>query len=355
MSRETLQHLNTNVLIGDTAVRGKAWHWRAEDQGEESNHYEGGIPYADVVRRLFDWTALKVPFAAELPADVETMDHLDGEGAPKRWQYASGRVAIVRSDTGEVMGVFKDGYEPHQYVEWLLNVQSNIVGDRLHISSAGLLRGGAVAWVEIGIPETVQPKCGYVFKPHILGGTSFDGSIATFFKNTNNATVCDNTFEIARSEVGPTYKVKHTRNSGFKLSAARDALMILEQSADEFAAEVEALAATTVTDRQWFQWLEEVAPTFKDNEKLTGRSLTIATNKQEALRRLWNHDERVAPWKGTALGVLAAHNTWTTHEQTVRGEAGRQERAMLNVVTGAQAKSDDGALAALNRVLVGAA
>ena len=39
MSRETLQHLNTNTLIGNTAHRGTAWHYRAEEQGEESNHY----------------------------------------------------------------------------------------------------------------------------------------------------------------------------------------------------------------------------------------------------------------------------------------------------------------------------
>ena len=33
MSRETLQHLNTNVLIGHTEQRGTAWHYRAEEQG----------------------------------------------------------------------------------------------------------------------------------------------------------------------------------------------------------------------------------------------------------------------------------------------------------------------------------
>ena len=48
MSRETLQHLNTNTLIGNTDARGTAWHYRAEDQGDESNHYPGPIPLADV-------------------------------------------------------------------------------------------------------------------------------------------------------------------------------------------------------------------------------------------------------------------------------------------------------------------
>ena len=48
MSRETLQHLNTNTLIGNTDHRGTAWHYRAEHQGDEPNHYPGPIPIADV-------------------------------------------------------------------------------------------------------------------------------------------------------------------------------------------------------------------------------------------------------------------------------------------------------------------
>jgi hypothetical protein len=30
MSNETLHHLNTNTLIGNTNARGHAWHYRAE-------------------------------------------------------------------------------------------------------------------------------------------------------------------------------------------------------------------------------------------------------------------------------------------------------------------------------------
>ena len=53
MSRETLQHLNTNTLIGFTDKRGHAWHYREEHQGGESNHYPGPVPVNDILRRLF--------------------------------------------------------------------------------------------------------------------------------------------------------------------------------------------------------------------------------------------------------------------------------------------------------------
>src|SRR5512132_2160902 len=75
MSKETLRHLNTNTLIGNTDQRGTAWHYRAEEQGEESNHYPGPIPVEDVERRLFHWRAESRPVAVEIPADLDTMTH----------------------------------------------------------------------------------------------------------------------------------------------------------------------------------------------------------------------------------------------------------------------------------------
>jgi len=34
MSKESLQWLNSNTLIGCTDKRGTAWHWRAQEQGD---------------------------------------------------------------------------------------------------------------------------------------------------------------------------------------------------------------------------------------------------------------------------------------------------------------------------------
>src|SRR5690606_11655245 len=85
MSKETLQHLNTNTLIGNTTQRGTAWHYRADLQGGEPNHYAGPIPVEDVRRRLFDWTAQSRPLAVALPSDLAHATNLGQDGAPYRW------------------------------------------------------------------------------------------------------------------------------------------------------------------------------------------------------------------------------------------------------------------------------
>ncbi|MCW2496430.1 DUF932 domain-containing protein [Jatrophihabitans sp.] len=334
MSRETLAHLNTNTLIGNTDHRGTAWHYRADLQAAEPNHYAGPVPLEDVRRRLFAWTADSRPIAVELPADLATMTHISADGRPVRWSVISDRQAITRSDTGHVMGIFTDGYERHQYDQWLLTTVANILDDTLSVSSAGLLRHGAIAWVEVSVPESITTPEGVTFRPNLLATTSFDGSIATTFKRTVTDTVCDNTRELALSEKGQQYKIKHSRYSQLKLADAREALNMVHTLADDFAAEIARLCAIEVTRTQWGRFLDLHVPTVDtDGNRLTGRSATTADNRRSILQKLYSHDLRVAPWAGTAHGVLQAVNTYEHHEGIVRG-ATRPERNMLRTVTG---------------------
>ena len=228
MSRESLTWLNTNTLIGFTDKRGTAWHWRAEQQGEQSNHYPGPIPVEDVQDRLFHWQAESRRLAVEVPAQVVDATHWES-GLPMRWAVLEDKQAISRSDDteGAVLGIFGTGYTRHQYTEWLLTAVADLLDDDLAISSAGLLRGGAIAWVEVSMPDTITTPEGVAFRPNLLATTSFDGSIATTYKRTVTDTVCDNTRELALAEIGQEVKVKHSRNSYAQLAPARQALQMV--------------------------------------------------------------------------------------------------------------------------------
>ncbi len=85
---------------------------------------------------------------------------------------------------------------------------------------------------------------------------------------------------------------------------------------------------------------------------LTGRAQTTADKKRDTLARLYAHDERVAPWAGTAHGVVQAVNTYEHHESTVRG-ATRPERNMLRTVTGEFGRLDRETVTILTTVLTG--
>lgn len=323
MSQETSKWLNENVLIGFTDQRNKAWHYRASDQGDEPNHYAGAVPVSDVLRRLFYWHAVKTPLK---------YTHNGKE-------YTSLKSAVIRDDTGVEMGSFKDGYTPHQYDEWLVHNVSNILDDSLNVSSAGLLKGGAVAWVEVSTPDTITTPEGIDFRPNILAATSFNGSIATTYAGTYTATVCDNTLSSALAESGPKAKFRHSRNSLAKISEVRDALGIIHAMTDEFSAAVAELTSTKVTEEQFEQLIDQIAPLPKPEEGKSTRGLTLAENKRDELFRLWANDDRVNPWRNTAFGAFQALNTYNHHSANVRGMS-RPERNMLNAVNG-QTETDD--------------
>lgn len=335
MSRETLFDLNNNTLIGFTDKRGHAWHYRASDQGAEPNHYPMAVPVEDVRRRLFPWEAVEGQLTATALLPTGVISTVDPD-----------RKAIMRSDTGAILGVFKDGYSVHQFSEWLLDSVATILDDDLSIGSAGLLKGGAVAWVSVEIPDTITTPEGVTFRPNLLAATSHDGSLATTFQRVVTNVVCDNTMSAALGEGGPRLKVKHSRNSALKLAGARDALAIVHTIADDFAAQVAALSAVRVTAPEWARFVNVFVPMPED----TGRSRTMAENKRDALERLWNHDARVAPWRGTGWGVVQAVNTLTHHEGIVRGSS-RADRNALRAVTGGVDALDRGTVEMLHAVL----
>lgn len=340
MSQETSVWLNTMTLIGQTAQRGNAWHYWADDQGAETNHYEGFIPVDDINRRLYDWEAVARRVAVEVPATFETMTHLGPDDAPMRWDVQADRQAICADDTHETMGLFKSGYQAHQYRQWLLEGPATLLDDgELGISSAGLLKNRAVSWVEVSVPETILGPGGIAFRPNLLACTSFDGSLATTFKRSSTFTVCDNTLTAALSEKGGVFKARHSKNSTgvLKIAEAREALAIIHTMADDLSKELDALLTKSVSNLQFRQVLDVLVPTSDDDSKI---AQTKATNKRDKLTGLYFTDPRVAPWTGTAFGVLQAFNTWEHHVKATRGDTKRVERNMMSALDGTTDAAD---------------
>jgi phage/plasmid-like protein (TIGR03299 family) len=240
------------------------------------------------------------------------------------------RKAIVRSDNQHVLGMFKEGYAPHQYDEWLLGTVGNLLDDNLIIGSAGLLREGAVAWVQVEMPENF--RAGDVeFRPNLIATTSFDGSIATTFKRTSTIVVCDNTRTMALAENSETVKVRHSSQSMTRLADARDALGIVMTLADDFQHEIEAMLAQTVSDIQFGTLVERFVPLTAVDSK---HKATRVAATRDQMWEMWRNDPRCSPWKNTGFGVMQVANTWRQHERPTRGGTVKMERTMMEALKG---------------------
>lgn len=340
MSLENSRWLNNFTLIGFTEKRGNAWHYRESMQGDEPNHYPFAIPADDVKRRLFFWTP---------EPRVGTFGDIEDDGY----------VGIVRprgtfgpDDKGQVLGRMSDSYPVHSFDQWLLQNPLVIADDSdLQIASAGLLKGGAVAWAQFEMPETLE-VAGFAYRPFLTGATSLDGSLKTTYLTGSQAVECDNTLSAAlRHDSETSYAVKHTANSLSKIQDVREALKIVWEVAEEFAAQVDHLTNVDVSDRAWNQFLEAQFPTTNpDGTPKKGRGLTMATRNQGKLWDLWNTDPRVKPWAGTAFGVVQAVNTFETHVKPARNQS-MVQRNTLRMVRGEHDDLDRGTLRTLAGVL----
>lgn len=336
MSQETIEWLNTYTLQSRAV-----WHTDKQLQKIAQTVYDGAIPVEDVAARLFAWEPVQAEVKATatvLNADgVEQIEIID----PDRKAICRPPRALSSVDAGAILGIFKSGYTPHSYKTWLLEKVAQILDDELGIYSAGLLKGGAQAWVQVTVPETITTPEGVTFRPNLLAVTSLDGYLATTYKRTIGNTVCDNTMAAALREGGAEYRVRHTRYSDVKLQEARNALEMVHTISEDFQREVAELCAVKVTKGNWDAFLDVIAPLQKDGKAKEGMGLTLATKRRGELTSLYTSDPRVAPWTGTAWGVVQAVNTHAHHVQTVRGSS-RDERNMTLAVNGDFDKLDRG-------------
>ena len=320
MSSQTQEWLNKNILVGMTDERGHAWH--RQNGGE--NSFSGPIPI-ERVRTLLD------QYAAE---DVALTKATDGSLIP-------GFKAIARKDNGHVYKIFSSGYQIHDYSAWLVDSVGDLmdsVTEDLVIANAGGLDGGAVAFVQMQLPETFKAAMGVEFRTNLTAISSLNGKFKTKYKLINQNIVCDNTLTMGLSEDSLSAGFKHTAKSLGNIERLRDKLAIgfITEAADRFAAEVEALGAIKVDDKQWSDFL---ALHVEITDETKGATLTRREHEREDLNQIYNFDEMAAPWKGTGYGMYQATNTYNHWRSMVRG-AEREERNYLNAI-GKQTENAD--------------
>lgn len=360
MSQYTITELNGGmVLRGMTEQYGRPW-WldRAIQNQVHTGHsgreyvgttYRGAIPVADVIDRMrvFREDARSRPVAMEVDADIETMTHIDDNGNPVRWVVQEGWQGIQLPGSDQWTRTFSSGYQIHGYRQWLLNEVSSIMGDTLRISSVGVLRNGALAWVQVTPERKIVGPSGFGFLPHILATTSLDGKVATTYTACATFVECDNTYGAAMSEGhGHRVKVKHTRYSNVKVADARAALGVVVEYADGLRDDIEMLASIPVTSRQWDKIIADMAPVKDD---MSPRSVTMAMNRRDNLDAMRRGDSRVAPWSDTGLGVLQLASTFRQWEAPANQSTNVADRRMEQLINGTGDKEDQAALSILAR------
>jgi len=348
-SRETMEWLRNNIAVGFTGDRGPAWWangavtkdgtWSTIPDG---SHFEGPVPI-EVVHKILDVKLVKgsvrISYVGEDGKIHTTMD--------ERTQ------PIINARTGQVFGYPKDGYQIHPYLETLHGFMMQILDDSsVGVGSVGLLRKGGQAFIQVVLPRTFE-VAGYGYQPYCMAVTSADQSRSTGFYTGALAGVCDNTVNSAIMGALTAFKIRHSTNSAGKVAVAREKLGIqLQQAGEEMGETIEALLNIEVTDEELTKWLDEAGyeqNEFNDKFKTGGQGYTSSKAIRDGFERMWREDDKVAPWRNTAFGVLQLDNTYRTWNKAVKN-ASRMERNYANLASGRQADEDVRALNALAKV-----
>ena len=292
--------------VDSMALAQGAWHDYGTVIGRNMTYAEA-LPAAGL-----DWTARLAPVTALTTTGVS-------EVATHRATY--------RSDTGDVLGIVGADYQPHQPAELLelARLTVDAAPSDAQVEVLGSLRGGRTVFITIALPDEVN-IAGDVHVPRLVWATSMDGTLATRAVATFVRAVCMNTLRASFRGARTSWAARHTSSLAGRTDDARRALQLVWNVSDTFRQEVEALTSQTITDREVAAVLTAMWP---DDPAATPRTRDSASRRREQIRRMYQHDPRVAGWHGTAYGLVQAVSTWELWDAPRRGDRGEQVLAGL--------------------------
>ena len=243
--------------------------------------------------------------------------------------------AIVREDTGDVLGVVGADFHPVQNGELFELLQA--LGRP--VETAGSIRGGRVVFglLRQGSFRLGPPEAGDVVHKYLLASNGHDGSAALRFTPTDVRVVCRNTLARAE-ETGVGVRYLHTAGLARRLDEAKRSLERAEALVSVQQEEAELLYRTTWDDETFSAFLRS---TLADLRPGVALSTVRASLETVAELELWASDGMIGPDADPAhrrLAELASDLVLAVHhpENTLPGMTGTAWQAYQGVSRWAQ-------------------
>lgn len=223
----------------------------------------------------------------------------------------NGKIALVREDTNDIVGVHSNGYRPFQNQELfeLLDKVSNMTG--LELTKGGYFKKGRRVYVQM---KSADLRLGTdLIKGYLTGINSFDGSTSLAFGPSNITISCMNTFFATFKQLNT--KVRHTKNMVVRIDEiCRGLEGVLAQEQVMFG-DITRMSETRFDDvikesvtRQLFGIKPEVD--LYDNE-------AISTNLRNKMSRFYIDLNGELQQKGDNMwGLFSGVTKYTTHSLT---------------------------------------
>jgi phage/plasmid-like protein (TIGR03299 family) len=224
-------------------------------------------------------------------------DHTDD--VPDCW-------VTVRTDTGEILGIVEEGYEPIQNREAFAFFDSLVDIDEAMYETAGTIGRGERIWILAKLPGFTKVQGKDIVNRYLLLSNSHDGSSLVRVKLTPIRVVCNNTLTAALKGTGEV-QIQHTLNVSDDFTHALSLLGLANSMYGQLDAAFNRMALTKISDAQLLNYVKALVP---DDEEDNAKSQRI----RNAFFELYESGQGADLSRGTLWGAFNCVAEYTDHK-----------------------------------------
>lgn len=294
-------------------------HELATTNGRTAMMYAEEVPWHGLGTRLDEpATAREAIEAAGLDylAELKSIKTTDDVPVPSRR-------AVVRSDSGDVLGVVGNSYVPVQNYQAFGFLDAIVADGSLRYHTAGALGKGERVWMLAKLPDDIRVKgSDDITEKYLLLSNSHDGSSSLRVHFTPIRVVCSNTLAIAaRSGQGQGVSIIHKGDLATKVRQAQTVLGLATRFYDNVQEQIDRLARHYPSQRQLEEYFRQVYPDSPEGPS------TRAKNIREEFLRLFEqgigHD--MPEIRHTTWTALNAVTEYVDHYRSTRGKTPHEQ------------------------------
>lgn len=295
-------------------------HELATINGKTAMMFYGETPWHGLGTRLDNpATAAEAIIAAGLDfsVDLEALETADGIPVPQR-------KAVLRADSGDVLGVVGNSYIPIQNGEAFTFLDSVVADGGVRYHTAGALGKGERIWMLAKLSGHIRIKdSDDITEKYLLLSNSHDGSAALRVFFTPIRVVCANTLTIAHGRGRKQgISILHKGDLGAKVREAQKVLGLAARFYDDVQTRADVLASHYPTREQLSDYFRQLYPDPIDGDK------TRAENTRTELFRLFEQGrgQDIDAVRYSSWAALNAVTEYVDHHRPTRART-HEERA----------------------------
>ena len=229
----------------------------------------------------------------------------------------AGKFAIVRQDTKEALGVVGNSYKPLQNSEAFSFMDAVTGTKEANYETAGCLGGGERVFMLAKIKGLVRVKdTDDTIEKYLLLYNSHNGTLMVNVALTTIRVVCQNTANLAINEAKKAnnlFKMRHTKNMGDKVMAAKEQLKLVNTWYEDFNEQINAMADVRMNTKKLNAFIGSLGfdtEATKGRQKATVDQITdlFASGKGNAMKGV----------KGTLWAAVNGVTEYVDHFRSTR-------------------------------------